>query len=77
MRADGWIKRDVSVQERLTEIGDEVTAHGDQQAGEREHHPAGGPAGHRHAVPRDLTQTPMLTLNWVVWNGDIMSCEWL
>ena len=66
MHVDGGIEGDESVEEGLPAVGDEVSAHGDEQAGIGEHHGAGRTPGHRDPVTRDTAQARVLALNRVV-----------
>ena len=50
VHGDVGIKGDVSVQEGLSQEGDEVTTHGHHQTGVSKHHGTGGATGHCHTI---------------------------
>ena len=69
MHTDVAIKGNVSVEEGLSQEGDEVAAHGHEQTGVGEHHPAGGATSHSDAITGDSSQACVFAFNGVV-------CSW-
>jgi len=62
---DVRVERDVEVEDGLSEAGDDVAAHGQQQQRERERHAGRRAARYAHAVPGDAAQTLVLVLHRV------------